>query len=816
MNGLVFSKESRRALTLAQECARELGHGYVGTEHLLVGLMRAEGSAKGLLVLSGLTEEDVSAALIGCVGRGFSGDPIQGLTLHARAAVETAAECARERGGEVETTHLLLGLLKEENCTAVHVLRAAKVDPGSLAVSVRDRLREAARRPQTPPFAASNVRETELRSKLLKEFTVDLNQLAREGRLDPVIGRENEVRRTVEILTRRTKNNPVLIGEPGVGKTAVAEELARRIVRGDAVGALTGKKILSLDLAALIAGTKFRGEFEDRLRKLIVDAKKDGNIILFIDELHNIVGAGSAEGAIDAANILKPALSRGEIQIIGATTFQEYRKYIEKDAALERRFQSVQVKEPCEEEALAILRGLKGRYEAYHGLSITEEAVRTAVQISSRYIHDRFLPDKAIDLLDEAAARVRLRWEEERGDTRVLEARLSAVAEEKKEALLKRNYAAAEQLAEAERDFREELQHERTARPLAGSCAVTEEAVAAVASEWTGIPLRRLTESEAEKLMSLQDRMEKAVVGQPEATSAVARAIRRSRMGLGDPKRPVGAFLFLGPTGVGKTELSRALAEELFGDAEALIRIDMSEYTDRGAVTRLIGAPPGYVGHDEGGQLTEKLRRRPYSVVLFDEIEKAHEEIWNMLLQILEDGRVTDSHGRTADFKNAVVILTSNVGAAKAALAAAPLGFVPAGKEDDYARLCRSAKEELQHTFRPEFLNRLDEVLVFRPLRRRELSLVAEKLLGETKRRLAAASVALEAERSALELLAEKGYDPRYGARPLRRLICREVEDPIAEKLLAGELLPPVELRLCAEGDTLCIREAAALAVAES
>ena len=802
MNDGRFTPESRRALELVQESAREFGHGYVGSEHLLLGLMREEsGTAAKLLRAAGLTGEQLTAALLGCVGRGVPGnDPAQGLTVHACRAVEHAAEeSARDGQGRVETTHLLVGLLRESRSMALRVLRAAGADPRVLLTLALRKLRELPR--QTAAEPAGQARE-ELKSKFLRDFTVDLTQIAREGRLDPVIGREREVLRMIRILSRRTKNNPVLVGEPGVGKTAVVEELARRIVLGDVPDDLAGKRILSLDMAALVAGTKFRGEFEERFRHIFSDARKDGGVILFIDELHSIVGAGSAEGAIDAANILKPALSRGEVQVLGATTFDEYRRYIEKDAALERRFQCVQVGEPTEEEALRILRGLKGKYEAYHRIFISDAAVEAAVRLSRRYIHDRFLPDKAIDLMDEAASRARLQGESGLSDRRVLETRLTALEAEKAAASGCGGDAPA-CLREAEADFRRQLS-EACASPAA-EISVTEEDVAAVVSDWTGVPVCRLTADEGERLLHLEERLRRRVVGQEEALSAVSRAIRRSRMGLRDPKRPVGSFLFLGPTGVGKTELSRALAEELFGEEGAMIRIDMSEYTDRGTAARLIGSPPGYVGHEEGGQLTEAVRRRPYSVVLFDEVEKAHEEIWNVLLQVLEDGRITDSRGRTVDFKNTVIILTSNVGTERAALSARRLGFdASEGREQDaYRRMKTAAQEELRRTFRPEFLNRLDEILVFRLLREEDLRAVAEKLLEELRSRLADIPLRMTVEPSALDTLAHSAYDPRYGARPLRREIRSRVEDAIAEQLLSGTLRPGDEVALSGEAGEL-------------
>ena len=788
-----LSKDSREVLRVAQFCARELGHGYVGSEHLLLALMRKkESAAAKLLEEAKLTERALRDAVVRCSGKGFGGsDPAQGLTIHARGAVEEAAKSAREWGGRIEPLHLLLGIVKGGQNMACRALRAAGVDPGVLTVRVRCALR------QQYGGTAEAVRDGG--SKLLRDYTVDMNQQAREGRPDPVIGRERELRRTEEILCRRTKNNPVLIGEPGVGKTAVVEELARRIVQGDAPGELLGKRILSLDIASLVAGTKFRGEFEDRLRRIMADVKRDGSVILFIDELHNIVGAGNAEGAVDAANILKPALSRGELQVIGATTFQEYRRYIEKDAALERRFQSVQVREPNEEETLLILRGLRGKYETHHHLAITDEALRAAVCLSRRCIPDRFLPDKAIDLIDEAAARCVIEREAGVNTELTLQKRLQELGREKTR-FLRRDEAA--RLADVERDFLRQLKDGRGNRP-AGE--VGEREVAAVVSDWTGIPVCRLTEDEGQRLLALERRIGARVVGQSEAVAAVARAIRRSRTGLKDPKRPVGSFLFLGPTGVGKTELARALAEELFGDERAMLRFDMSEYMERGTAARLVGAPPGYVGHDDGGQLTERVRRRPYSVVLFDEVEKAHEEIWNLLLQILEDGCVTDSRGRAVDFKNAVLILTSNVGA-QYNIARQPLGFAEETETDGYRRLRKGTEEELRRTFRPEFLNRLDETVVFRPLGEEELAAVAGKLMSDLSDRLREIPLMLSVEDGALKLMARRGYDKRYGARPLRRLLSREVEDVIAEGLLTGEIKTGDCLRLVTDGERLSVR----------
>ena len=798
MQDLPFSQESRDALRLAQESARELGHNYVGSEHLLLGLAREKkGDAFVLLTEAGLTEEALLPAVEKQFGRSLrKGDPAEGLTRHAKSAVELAAEYARAFSREIETPHLLLGLLKNSRSGAVKVLRSLGAEPEALSAHALSHLRRLAEC-RTEDAALSFPRDAELKSKILKEYTQDLTQLAREDKLDPVIGRDTEVRRSMEILSRRRKNNPVLLGEPGVGKTAVVEELARRIVQGNAAGELRGKRILALDLAALIAGTKFRGEFEERLKHVLADAKKDGSIILFIDELHSIVGAGSAEGAIDAANILKPALSRGGLQVIGATTYAEWRRYIEKDAALERRFQSIRVEEPNETEALSILHGLRERYERFHRLHIEEEALSAAVRLSRRYVQDRFLPDKAIDLIDEAASRVRLKREEEGSGERRLLARIAAVREERQDALMQRNGVLAEQLKAAEADFREELRLERLSHPHSREeSVVTAEDVAAVASEWTGIPLCRLQETETDRLLHLEERLARRVIGQNEAVAAVARAIRRSRMGLSDSRRPVGSFLFLGQSGVGKTELSRALASELFSDENALIRLDMSEYREKGATARLIGAPPGYVGYDEGGTLIEQVRRRPYCVVLFDEVEKGGEDTWNLLLQILEDGRLTDAHGRHADFTNAVVILTSNVGSE---CADASLGFLEGGTGG-------KAEAELRRIFRPELLNRLDDILCFHPLSEEDLTAIAEKLLGESRKRMEQVPLYLETEASALSALARRSRSSRYGARPLRRLIARELEDRATEGLLRGEFSPGDRLLFTAEGDRVFLR----------
>ena len=652
--------------------------------------------------------------------------------------------------------------------------------------------------------------ESGKRGRGLAEFARDLTAMARMGQLDPVIGRDTEITRAVQILSRRTKNNPVLIGEPGVGKTAVAEGLAQKIAAAEVPDELMDKRLLSLDLSAMVAGTKYRGEFEERVKALLDEVRREGNVILFLDELHTIVGAGSAEGAVDAANILKPALGRGELRVVGATTLAEYRRYIEKDAALERRFQPITVGEPTEEQALAILRALRPRYESHHRLKISDEALAAAVTLSRRYITGRFLPDKAVDLMDEAASRVRMGTRPDSPELRAMEAKAAEAERDRAAAVAEQNYERAAMLRDVEHSCREQAEQEREALRRAQrekQRTVGEEDVAAVVSAWTGVPVTRLTEDEGERLLRLEDTLHARVVGQDEAVREVARALRRARAGLRDPKRPVGSFLFLGPTGVGKTELCRALADAVFGDEEALVRLDMSEYMERHTVSRLVGAPPGYVGYDEGGQLTEKVRRRPWSVVLFDEIEKAHEDVWNLLLQILEDGVLTDAQGRRVDFRNTVLVMTSNVGAKAITSSAAKLGFAQVEDSDGgFARVKETVMAELRATFKPEFLNRIDSTVVFRRLSRADVSAIARRMLKATVQRAAALGVTLTVEDAAVERIADEGFDPLYGARPLRRVIRAEVEDAVAELLLSGTLHAGGAARIAAEDGTLRVR----------
>ena len=793
-----FTPRAEEVLRLSQEAAEEMGHGYVGSEHLLLGLIREEeGIAHRVLSEYGVTDEMVCDVLQRSVGKGLSGAaPSQGLTPRAKSVVELAvSEAARMGSSYIGTEHLLMGILREGGNMALRILRTMGVDPKKMYSSIVKKLND------TPHTVTSGVsaanRESDKKNKALAEFTRDLTEAARTGKLDPVIGRDKEIQRVIQILSRRTKNNPVLIGEPGVGKTAIAEGLAERIVSGDVPEELLDKKLLSLDLSGMVAGTKYRGEFEERIKNTLAEVKKAGNVILFIDELHTIVGAGSAEGAVDAANIIKPALGRGEIRVIGATTLNEYRKYIEKDAALERRFQPVTVGEPTPEATLEILKGLRDKYEAHHKLTITDEALEAAVQLSKRYIGDRFLPDKAIDLMDEAASQVRMTAEASSPDLKALEEKIAALHREKSEAVTAQDFEKAAQLRDIEKDYREQVEIERDnwrKQMAQNRGSVTADDVAKVVAGWTGIPVTRLTEDESMRLLKLEEKLHQRVVGQDEAVNAVAKAIRRSRVGLKDPKRPIGSFLFLGPTGVGKTELCKTLAEAMFGDENAMVRIDMSEYMEKHTVSRLVGSPPGYVGHEEGGQLTEKVRRKPYSVVLFDEIEKAHEDVWNILLQILEDGIVTDSQGRKVDFKNTIIVMTSNVGAKNITADAARLGFDGGDKDEKeseeahFGRIRDAVMADLKRTFRPEFLNRIDEIIVFRQLTEDNIRQIARRMLDVTGARMAQQGITLEADDDAVAELARDGFDPQYGARPLRRAIQSMVEDAVAEKMLEGEL----------------------------
>ena len=806
MNAEKYTQKALEAVKTAQNMAQENGNQYVTTEHLLYALLDQDGGLIGSLFgkmgvdCDGLLSE--LDTLIRNLPRisGGSGEvyasPEVGKILNL---AEKTAEKLHDEYLSVE--HLMLAIFSEGSQSVRQLLS----DHGI----TRSRFSDELAKVKTSPVTSDNPEDS---YDALKKYGTDLVERARTKELDPVIGRDAEIRNVIRILSRKTKNNPVLIGEPGVGKTAIAEGLAEKIAAGDVPEELLDKRILLLDLSGMVAGTKYRGEFEERIRAVLDEVRRDGNVILFIDEVHTIVGAGSAEGAVDAANILKPALGRGEIRVIGATTLEEYRKFIEKDAALERRFQSVQVGEPDEGKALQILQGLRPKYEAYHGLSIEDEALRTAVTLSKRYLPDSFLPDKAIDLIDEAAASVKLSARSASPELKALEEKASAAARDKETAIRAQDYEKAARLRDAEESFRTQAAAERKKQAREAektAVRVTAEDIAAVVSNWTGIPVTRLNESESARLLTLEETLHARVVGQDEAVCAVARAIRRGRVGVKDPKRPVGSFLFLGPTGVGKTELSKALAEAVFGSEDAMIRIDMSEYMEKHAVSRLIGSPPGYVGYDEGGQLTEKVRRKPYSVVLFDEIEKAHEDVWNILLQILEDGVVTDAQGRKVDFRNTAVIMTSNIGAKSITAAGTPLGFAPEEQKSvdaQFAAVKVAVIAELRRTFRPEFLNRVDETIVFRRLSREDCAEIARRLLAQTVSRAAALGITLEADEDCAVSLAERGYDVSYGARPLRRLIRSEVEDALATCLLDGTLASGDTAVLAAENGTLCVR----------
>ena len=782
MNDRKFSLKAEHVLRCAQAAAGELGHGYVGCEHLLLAMLREEDDAAcRALNASGVYEPAVRERMIEKLGRGTAErSTVQGLTPHARCAVELAVgEALRAGSGEIEAGHLLLGILRDSGNMAVRLLRSLGVDTKKL---YSDTLRAMSLSPRKLPLPEVRASRAEAKNgKTLLEFSRDLTAMAREGRLDPVIGREKEIARALRILTRRTKNNPVLIGEPGVGKTAVAEGLAQKIAAAEVPDELMDKRLLSLDLSAMVAGTKYRGEFEERVKALLDEVRREGNVILFLDELHTIVGAGSAEGAVDAANILKPALGRGELRVVGATTLAEYRRYIEKDAALERRFQPITVGEPTEEQALVILRALRPRYESHHRLKISDEALAAAVTLSRRYITGRFLPDKAVDLMDEAASRVRMGTRPDSPELRAMEAKAAEAERDRAAAVAEQNYERAAMLRDVEHSCREQAEQEREALRRAQrekQRTVGEEDVAAVVSAWTGVPVTRLTEDEGERLLRLEDTLHARVVGQDEAVREVARALRRARAGLRDPKRPVGSFLFLGPTGVGKTELCRALADAVFGDEEALVRLDMSEYMERHTVSRLVGAPPGYVGYDEAGQLTEKIRRRPYSVVLFDEIEKAHPDVMNLLLQILDDGRITDAQGRTVNFENTVIIMTTNAGSNTRTGA---LGF--GLSTDDQSR--ERAQRALNEFLRPEFLNRIDEIVYFNHLTEENFRAIAALMLDEVRAAMAERGMTLHWTPAVIDYLVRKGYSETYGARNLRRTIQRDVEDAIASAIVA-------------------------------
>ena len=783
-----FDERAQKVLLLAQESARSYSHGYVGTEHILLGILKEDGISKDILSDVGVELEDVESLIEEYEGKGdinLYSNEIP-LTPRTKRLLEISLLESRNLNHNFITPeHILLALIKESEGIAFTILNNLGVDFNRLRKELLQNIVGEQR----------NSKDTDKKNNdtpTLNEFGRDLTDMAIEGKLDPVVGRDKETQRVLEILCRRTKNNPCLIGDPGVGKTAIAEGLAQKIVEGSIPEILKNKRVVTLDLASMIAGAKYRGEFEDRLKKVMEEIKESGNVILFIDEIHTIIGAGAAEGAIDASNILKPVLARGEIKCIGATTIDEYRKHIEKDAALERRFQPITVGEPTKDEAILILKGLRDKYEAHHRVNITDEAIEAAVNLSDRYVTERYLPDKAIDLMDEAASKVRIENMIAPPAMKELEEKLEKVTKEKEDTIRIQDFEKAAQLRDYEKDLKdklEDLKSDWKTQKQVATLTVDETQIAEVVSKWTNIPARKLTEKESERLLKLEETLHNRVVGQDEAVKSVSRAVRRARVGLKDPNRPIGSFIFLGPTGVGKTELSKALAEAMFGDENSIIRIDMSEYMEKHAVSRLIGSPPGYIGYDEGGQLTEKVRRNPYSVILFDEIEKAHSDIFNILLQILEDGRLTDGKGKTVNFKNTIIIMTSNVGASTIKKQKA-LGFAIGDdeNENEYELMKENVMEELKRSFRPEFLNRIDDIIVFHKLKEEDLEQIVALMLEFVTDRLNNQDINISFDKNSQRLLAKKGFDKVYGARPLRRTITKVVEDRLSEEILKGNI----------------------------
>ena len=803
-----FTNSAQNVLEIAKEIAIELGHNYIGTEHILYGLTEEEnGVASKVLENQNINSENVLDEIENLIGRDEERTITSlGFTPRTKRVLENAFLEARKLDSDyIGTEHILIGIMREADSIAVRILLDLGINPQKLYNEIVKVLEEdedinSGDSSQNRKTGSFNSTPT------LNQYGTDLTKSASLGKLDPVIGRKNEIERVIQILSRRTKNNPCLIGEPGVGKTAVVEGLAEKIVQGDVPEILKDKRVVTIDLSSMIAGAKYRGDFEERIKKALNEVKKAGDVIVFIDEIHTIVGAGSAEGAIDAANILKPLLARGEIQLIGATTLNEYRKYIEKDSALERRFSPVTVNEPTHEETVEILKGIRDKYEAHHNIKITDEAINAAVELSSRYINDRFLPDKAIDLVDEASSKMRLSSLEEPESLKEMEAKIEKMNQEKEAAVKVQKFEKAAQIRDEVNRLKEELETERNKWKSKKTKAIpklTEEDIAKVIASWTGIPAAKITQDENKKLKNLDKELHKRVIGQNEAVEAVAKAIRRSRVGLKNPNRPIGSFLFLGPTGVGKTELSKALAEHLFGTEDAMIRVDMSEFMEPHSVAKLIGAPPGYVGFDDGGQLTEKIRRKPYSVILFDEIEKAHPDVMNMLLQILEDGRLTDSQGRTVNFKNTVIIMTSNIGA-RLITEKKSLGFTNSAEEDEakeYEEIKKNVMAELKKQLRPEFINRIDDIIVFHKLNDEEINSIIDLLLKNVEQRLVEQGLNIKIDKSVKELIAKKGVDKEFGARPLRRAIQNIVEDKLAEEILDGNIKPGLEAKLVAKDD---------------
>ncbi len=791
-----FTSRAEKALELANDLAMELGHNYIGTEHLLYGLAKeGTGVASKVIEMQDVTPEQIKEEIEVLIGVGSETDvETVGFTPRTKRVIENAFREARKLGTEyIGTEHLLIGIMREGDSIAVRVMMNLNINPQRLYTEILKVINEDEAVMNNEKSNNNASYGSYNQTTTLNQYGADLTKQAKEGKLDPVIGRKKEIDRVIEILSRRTKNNPCLIGEPGVGKTAVVEGLAEKIVLEDVPEMLKNKRVVSIDISSMVAGAKYRGDFEERIKKCLEEVKKVKDVILFIDEIHTIVGAGSAEGAVDAANILKPLLARGEVQVVGATTLNEYRKYIEKDAALERRFSPVTVGEPTIDETIQILNGIRDKYEAHHNVKISEEAIKAAVNLSVRYINDRFLPDKAIDLMDEAASRVKMKTYTIPDSLKKLEDKIAELDKEKEEAIRVQDFEKAATLRDEENKKKEELSKEKEKWNNKNSknvVTLTEEDIADVVANWTGIPVKKISQDENERLKNLETELHKRVIGQNEAVEAVAKAIRRGRLGLKDPNRPIGSFLFLGPTGVGKTELCKALAESLFGTEESMIRIDMSEYMEPHSVSKLIGSPPGYVGFDDGGQLTEKIRRKPYSVILFDEIEKAHPDVMNMLLQILDDGRLTDAQGRTVNFKNTVIIMTSNVGA-RIITDKTFLGFSNGNDEEknadkDYENTKKDVMSELKRQFRPEFLNRIDEIIVFHKLNDEDIKKIINIMINQLEKRLNAQNITLDVDEKVKELIAKKGVDKNYGARPLKRAIQSMLEDKIAEEMLDG------------------------------
>ena len=809
-----FTDDAQRVLSFAQEAALELGHDYVGTEHVLIGLIKVKNgvAAKALNEL-GLSAETIIEDVEEHIGRGNKKASSVYMTPRVKHVLELAVEVANHMNHNyVGTEHILLGLLSDGGGVAVGLLRNHNIRASDIVEVIRDILGSSGR---TSHNSEDNQDSTSLGN--LADFGTDLNESAKQGKIDPVIGRDKEISRVIQILSRRTKNNPVLIGEPGVGKTAIAEGLAQRIVNGNVPEILRNKRIISLSISSMLAGAKYRGEFEERLKKAIDEVQKHDDMIIFIDEIHTLVGAGATEGAMDAANILKPALARGEFQVIGATTLDEYKKHIEKDAALERRFQPVLVGEPSEEDALEILKGLRDRYEAFHKAKITDEALEAAVSLSSRYITDRFLPDKAIDVVDEAASKVRMKVFSAAPDVKALETQLADVKKEKEAAVTAQEFEKAAEMRDEEKRIEKEINDKKNAAKENSDAklVVTDEDIASVVAQWTGIPVSKIAQEESESLLHLEEELHKRVIGQDEAVVAVSKAVRRARAGLKDPKRPIGSFLFLGPTGVGKTELARALAVALFGDETAMIRLDMSEYMEKHTVSRLVGAPPGYVGYEEGGQLTDAVRRKPYSVILLDEVEKAHADFFNILLQVLDDGRLTDSQGRTVDFRNTVIIMTSNLGANALRKSSPELGFLAAKKSDsasdasnevNFKEAKKSVMDAVKRHFRPEFLNRIDEMIVFHALTSNDLKQIVTILMDTVVKRLGDMGLSLEISPAAMDMLVKEGSDFSMGARPLKRAIQRLIEDPISDLILQGNAPEGATIKADVEDEHIIVK----------